>query len=594
MSDDSVTVGGPINGQLHMWGSLEILQEIGRGGFGVVYRAWEPALAREVALKVIHPREPQPEALASILREGQLLARIRHPNVVTVYGAQQIGDEVGMWMELVRGRSLAELVREDGPRAAAEAAVIGISLCQATAAVHQAGVLHRDIKAHNVMRESGGRIVLMDFGAGQLLEGQRNREDRAVGTPAYMAPEVLAGGRATARSDIYSLGVLLYYLVTGSYPVEGHTWTDFLLAHARFERRPLGDLRPDIHAGFVRVVERATALNPGDRYPSPGAMLTDLSAAATGSERRGARTDSRRRRVIQAKSRASPTVAHGAKVETRRRAAAVAVPLLLPLVLGAITSGAFNHTLGRSAAYSQENVISWWIWGVRALIPGAVQVTVVILLWTLAAALWKVLTRLSGSAARWGEAFTARRRALAARAGLDDPETALQALLAAQILALGIFCWYFRDLFSASISFIDTAAPADIEPLRPAHLTRHQLYGFTMAMMILAMGVAAYQITRAARNGDTTSRPPSKRARALVVGVIGVSFVILAYPYRLIWHNEFEIASYRGTSCYILGEHASHALLYCPGDPAPKVREVALTDIALERSGVTQNIYTRW
>lgn len=598
MSDDSVTVSQPVNGQFQMWGSLEILQEIGRGGFGVVYRAWEPTLAREVALKVIRPRDAQPETLASILREGQLLARVRHPSVVTVYGAQQIGDEVGLWMELVRGRSLSDLVKHDGPRAAAEAAVIGISLCQATAAVHQAGVIHRDIKAHNVMRESGGRIVLMDFGAGQMLEAPRNPEDRAIGTPAYMAPEVLAGGRATARSDIYSLGVLLYYLVTGAYPVEGNTWTDFLLAHARYQRRPLGDVRPDIHASFVRVVERATALNPDDRYPSPGAMLADLGIAATGrvsTERRAARTDSRRRpasprlRRAKAPDGTAPRTPHPAL----RRAAEFAVPLLLPLVLGAITSGSFNHTLGRSAEYSQENIVTWWIWGVRALIPGAVQATVVVLLWSLTAAMWKVLTRVSTPAARLAESLRTRRSAFAARVGLHDPETAAHALLAAQILAVGAFCWYFRDLFSASISFIDTAIPADIEPLRPDHLTRHQLYNLSMAMLILAMSVAASQIVKMARNTGATLRPPVKRAMSLVLLVIGVSFVILVYPYRLIWQNEFEMAGYHGSSCYLLGEHAANALLYCPGDPAPKVREVALADKALERSGKLQNIYTR-
>ena len=91
VSDDSVTVTRGITGQIQTWGSLQILQEIGHGGFGVVYRAWEPALTREVALKIIRPREPNPDALAAILREGQLLARVRHPNVVTVYGAQQIG-----------------------------------------------------------------------------------------------------------------------------------------------------------------------------------------------------------------------------------------------------------------------------------------------------------------------------------------------------------------------------------------------------------------------------------------------------------------------------------------------------------------------
>ena len=586
MSDDSVTVSQQITGQLQTWGSLEALQEIGRGGFGVVYRAWEPALAREVALKIIRPREPNPEALASILREGQLLARVRHPNVVTVYGAQQIGNEVGLWMEFVRGRSLSDLVKRDGPRAAAEAAVIGISLCQATAAVHQAGVVHRDIKAHNAMREAGGRIVLMDFGAGQLLEGPRHDDERAIGTPAYMAPEVLAGGRATVRSDVYSLGVLLYYLVTGGYPVEGSSWTDFLLAHARSERRPLGDVRPDVHAGFVRVVEKATALNPDERYASPGAMLVDLTATAAGGAatrpRRSGKTDSRRRKAPEPKPRPS----------RRRVIAMVAAPIVVPLILGIVTTVTFNLTLDRPVAYTGESVLRWWVWGVQALIPGAVQATVVVLAWMLLAAVWKVIVRVSSSASRVSSVLRERRRAFAARAGLDDPDTAAQALLAVQILSIAIFCWVFRDIFSASISFVSTAAPSDIEPLfQPRHLVRHQLYNVTMALMILAMIVAARRVMRMRQQSVGTPRT----AILSVFGVIGVSLVLLAFPYRLIWHSRFETAAFGSSRCYIIGkqpwEQPSKVLLYCPDEPV-RVKEIAAPNEALKPSGALQNIYT--
>ena len=583
MSDDSVTVSEPVGGRLPAWGSLEILEEIGRGGFGVVYRAWDPALAREVALKVIRPREPRPDALAAILREGQLLARVRHANVVAVHGALQIGDEVGLWMEFVRGRTLSQLVKEDGPRAAGEAAVIGISLCQATAAVHQAGVLHRDIKAHNIMREAGGRIVLMDFGAGQMLDA-RSDDERASGTPAYMAPEVLAGGRATARSDIYSLGVLLYYLVTGAYPVEGHSWTDFILAHARFERRPLGDVRPDVPSRFVRIVERATALHPDDRYASPGAMLADLSAVVAGGAaavpRKATRTDSRRK---------SPAPKPKATSRTWVIAAAIAGPLVGIWALGAVTTIAFNLTLGRSAEYSGESVLYWWVWGFRALIPGLVQATIVALLLALIAAVWNVSTRIAPPAARFAEGVRVRRRAWAARIGLDDPDTAAQALLAAQIAGVAAFCWYFRDIFSASISFIDTASPHDVEVLRPEYLQRHQAYNFTMAMLILAMSAGLYQVLELRRQVHGAMHG----SIAISAGVVGISFVVLVLPYRLIWHNGFEMASHDGQRCYILGERAATALLYCPDDEIPKVKEVAIPDPALQRSGRFQSIYTR-
>ena len=589
VSDESVTVSQhQPAGQVQPWGSLEILEQVGQGGFGVVYRAWEPALAREVALKIIRPHDPRPEALAAILREGQLLARVRHPNVVTVYGAQRIGDEVGLWMEFVRGRSLADLVKQDGPRAAGEAAVVGISLCQATAAVHQAGVIHRDIKAHNVMREAGGRIVLMDFGAGQLLDGPRHPDEPSTGTPAYMAPEVLAGARANVRSDVYSLGVLLYYLVAGTYPVEGHSWTDYLLAHARFERRPLGDVRPDINPSFVRAVERATALNPDDRYATPGAMLTDLSAIAGGGgaairPRRTGHTDSRRRRVVPVRHEPQPAKSRWI------RAAIYAGPVLVPLVLGTVTSVVFNFTLRRPLEFSNENGFQWFVWGLRALVPGAVQAIIVVLLWSLVAAIWKLLIRVSAPVAGFAEALRARRRSFAARLGLDEPEAAAQALLAAQILGLVIFCWYFRDIFSAAISFIDEATDAQVEPFRPDHLFHHQLYNTVMSMMILAMGVATYHIAGLHKRAQTK---PSA-SLGLVVSVIGISLVLLVFPYRLIWQNLFEVATHDGDHCYILGQKEAEALLYCPAIAEPKVRRITLPDAALKPSGVRQSIYTR-
>ena len=115
------------------WGDFRLISELGRGGFGRVYHAWDPTLTRDIALKIV--RLPDATAAATALHEGRMLARVRHRNVVTVYGAQQIGEEVGVWMELIRGRHLSQLVREQGPMGAEEATVVGISVCQALAAV---------------------------------------------------------------------------------------------------------------------------------------------------------------------------------------------------------------------------------------------------------------------------------------------------------------------------------------------------------------------------------------------------------------------------------------------------------------------------
>ena len=153
------------------WGPFTVISEVGRGSFGTVYKAVDPNLQLEVALKVIRSDHPDIAIdIARALSEGRLLAKIRHLNVVRVYRAERIDNEVGLSMELIKGHTLDSLVRQRGPYSASEAMLIGVDLCKALAAVHAAGIIHGDIKAHNVMREEGGRTVLMDFGAGKDMK----------------------------------------------------------------------------------------------------------------------------------------------------------------------------------------------------------------------------------------------------------------------------------------------------------------------------------------------------------------------------------------------------------------------------------------
>jgi TolB-like protein/tetratricopeptide (TPR) repeat protein len=257
------------------WGDLRVLERIGGGAFGDVFRAWDARLDREVALKILSTRVSSPEQADAIVHEGRLLARVRHPNVVTIHGADQIGDQIGLWMELVRGQTLDQLVRQGRRFSADDVTTIGLELSRALAAVHAAGLLHRDIKAHNVSRADDGRIVLMDFGTGREVGDQTS--DLA-GTPLYLAPEVLAGQPATVQSDLYSLGVLLFYLLTGAYPVTGRTFSEVRQAHERNARPGLRALRPDTRPGLARLIERAIDPRPERRYANAEALAKDLSA----------------------------------------------------------------------------------------------------------------------------------------------------------------------------------------------------------------------------------------------------------------------------------------------------------------------------
>src|SRR5258705_8356003 len=264
------------------WAHLTLLERLGGGTYGEVYRAWDRQLEREVALKLlrgVHGVGDDPET-SRITREGRLLARVRHPNVITVHGVDVHDGRVGLWMELLRGQTLEQVLNTRGAFGAREAALIGIYLCRALAALHAAGLLHRDVKADNVIREDGGRIVLMDLGTGREIDttARRGLPDFA-GTPLYIAPEVFDGAPASEATDVYSLAVLLYHLAPGSFPVWAKTVEELKAKQRKSEQIRLRDSRADLPTLFVAVVDRAIAKNPADRYLTAGALEADLRKA---------------------------------------------------------------------------------------------------------------------------------------------------------------------------------------------------------------------------------------------------------------------------------------------------------------------------
>jgi TolB-like protein/Flp pilus assembly protein TadD len=280
-ADPAVEAAKPADNR---WGPLDLRREIGKGHFGTVYLAWDPDLEREVALKILR----ESDRSGSVLREGRMLAQVRHPNVVTVYSVNEHGGALGLWMEWIDGLTLKESLAAHGVFSARDTIQIGIDLCSALAAVHRARLLHRDIKAQNVMREAAtGRIVLMDFGAGEVRSEQAPLWRRMTGTPLYLAPEILDGGPPTIASDIYSAGVLLFHLVTLRYPVEADTFDALETAHATAKRTRIAELRPDVPAAFAQVIECALQSDPARRYRSAAAMQEDLVASAREIENAG-------------------------------------------------------------------------------------------------------------------------------------------------------------------------------------------------------------------------------------------------------------------------------------------------------------------
>jgi serine/threonine-protein kinase len=548
-----VEAGVPSPAGAGTWGDLRLLGEIGRGAFGRVYRAWDETLAREVALKIIRPRDEAHRA--AVLREGQMLARISHRNVVTVFRAQEIGGDVGLTMELIRGRHLSDLVRQGGPMGAEEAAVIGIHLCHALAAVHGAGLLHRDVKAHNVMRESGGRIVLMDFGAGRELVLTAPPEGAELsGTPLYLAPELFAGQPASPASDLYSLGVLLFYLVTRTYPVYGTRLSDLRLMHGLGQRRLLSDVRPDLPPAFVRVVERALARSPQQRFQTAGAMLADLADAMPGALPRPA--------APLAGDVVVPAPPVPRAFSPARIAMAIGGVAIAAGVLGLLTSAHYNRALGRAGAFSDDTVLTWFVIGFRSIVPPFVFTLLFLVIGRVIAAVWHFAQRLIPPARRVGDLTRTTISGTLERLTGSDAATAAQGLLLVQVLAVALIGWFYRDLIATLPVLVNEAEPGALNVLdpQPSNGLLYS-YGAVTSVLLASMWIGWHRLI--ARSGPLLPRGTVVAG----VGLMVIVLLLIQLPYRLFYQSEAEQVTFKDQICFVTGSRDEDRLLYCPTLP---------------------------
>ncbi len=264
-------------------GRYTLVQELGRGGAGVVYRVHDPDLARDVALKLLlgghHAGQGQ---VARFLREARAAARLDHPDLLRVHDIGWHEDQVYFTMDLVEGPSLRDVLDERGRFPAGEATRIVLRCARAIEHAHRGGLVHRDIKPANVLLEVDGSPKLADFGLAHELEqgGARlTQTGQVLGTPAYMAPEQARGdGAAGVRSDVYSLGAVLYELLSGTPPYEGESGIQALSGLLSGPPRPLGETTAGLPASLVAITERAMARDPADRYASAEALAQDLEA----------------------------------------------------------------------------------------------------------------------------------------------------------------------------------------------------------------------------------------------------------------------------------------------------------------------------
>ena len=263
-------------------GQFTIERELGRGGMGVVLLAHDLMLDRPVALKVLPSAlAQQPSMRERFLREARTAARLSHPNIVPVYRADDVDGIAFFAMAYVEGESLAERLRDRERLPAAESVRILREVAWALAYAHAHGVVHRDVKPENILLDRAtGRAIVTDFGIAHLAEASRLTQDgHVLGTVHYMSPEQACGDSLDGRSDIYSLGVVAYQMLSGHLPFEGMPAAAVIVAHATREAPPLRELAPDIPTSLDQIVGQCLAKRPEDR-PATGEALAEALGQA--------------------------------------------------------------------------------------------------------------------------------------------------------------------------------------------------------------------------------------------------------------------------------------------------------------------------
>ncbi|MEA3340993.1 MAG: protein kinase, partial [Chloroflexota bacterium] len=267
-------------------GRYEIVRELGQGAMGIVYQALDPNIQRAVALKVLRPDlSSDPEFRQRFQREARSAGKLAHPGIVTIFDAAEQGDVSFLVMEYLEGQTLAQLIAADGALSPAIACDIAGQICDALDYAHAAQIVHRDIKPSNIILLPGDRIKLTDFGIARIMTEPRMTRTGIIGTLDYMSPEQARGEDVDHRTDIYSLGIVLFEMVTGQPPFQADSPSATLLKLVSEPMPSSRTLSPAVSAEMESVISKAADKDPSRRYQTAVEMRHALQALRTADER---------------------------------------------------------------------------------------------------------------------------------------------------------------------------------------------------------------------------------------------------------------------------------------------------------------------
>jgi hypothetical protein len=562
-------------------GPYIVLDRLGRGGMGEVFLGNDPRLQRKVALKcVIRSLTGAGEARQRILHEARAAARVNHPNVATIHDIIEVEDRAFIVMEYVEGQSLAARLKRD--RLSMTAVIdIGKQLASALAAAHAKGVVHRDLKPANVQLTPDGHAKVLDFGVANaprltLTNASASATTRTPapttvrvgqpGTPPYMSPEQLLGRLVDERSDIFSLGVVLFEMATGKRPFAGDDHLSMIVAQS--PGAPRADaVNPQVPRTLADLIARAMALKADERFASAADVVSALVVIERSLERR---TEPLSRKIARA-------------------VVGVVVVLATIELLGVIRTIGFNINFGRTGAFARFGAESWTEYfrlGLPGILPKLILMTAAWLLVLGVQFAIRMLT-LIGPIARTTASLRSAWLRFVSTLELDEPGVLAQVIACAGIIAIVLFAWHQIDLVTAFASSFNSAPIAALMPMGESARARGY-YQNEFTLLTFALGFSLYKVWQMrSRRGGSGNR----WALAPLAAVVAVAALMNEIPYRSFNYRDFERADYAGSHCYINGESGTELLVLCPASEPPRNRAVQATDPQLRRLGVTENVF---
>jgi hypothetical protein len=565
-------------------GPYVIVDRIGQGGMGQVFLGRDPRLHRKVALKcLIASRTPGADLRSRILHEARAAARISHPHVATVHDVIEHKTRAFIVMEYVEGESLAKRLRR-GRLSTTEVIVIGRQLASALAAAHAEGIVHRDLKPANIQVMQSGSVKVLDFGianATRLLPSAPSNastvngaHETAVeslaqpGTPPYMSPEQLLGRTVDERSDIYSLGVVLFEMATGTRPLKGSAPTELVIAQTNgLPRADAAD--PHVPRMLADVIAQALQPEAANRFQTAAELGAALDAIESPQSKA-----TRRDVIVRGLARL-----------------AIAAPLVIIALglIGLLATTGFNETFGRVGPYARFGAEPWpsfFKWGVLAIFPSFVIMTITAVVCIAATCALQVL-ELIGPVGRLAARVRARARAAVLALGLDQPGVLAQALTGLGVLAIVAVCLNHRDLINAWTSKFNSAPVDWLLPMGPLNFGR-LYYRVKLDVLLLVFGVGLIRVVQLRRRLGTEDNQASV---AMLSAIVVVIVLLIAFPYRILTWRDFERVSLAGERCYVTGQTADEFLILCPGSHPPRNRAVKRDAPTLHRLGIIENVF---